>query len=196
MGPLIPNELINPQWNFVIALIIGMAFGFVLEASGFSSSRKLVGVFYGYDFVVLKVFMTAATTAMIGLFYFNYMGWIDMSMIYINPTFLYAAIVGGAIMGLGFIIGGFCPGTSTCAAAIGKIDAWVYMIGMFIGIFIFAQGYPLIEGLYKKADLGDVRVFESLGVTENLMIFAMIIITLGSFFVAYLVKRKVKPVDY
>ncbi len=44
----------------IIAILIGIAFGFILEASGFSSSRKLAGVFYGYDFAVLKVFFTAA----------------------------------------------------------------------------------------------------------------------------------------
>ena len=60
MGPLIPNGIIPEEWNSIIAILIGIAFGFILEASGFSSSRKLAGVFYGYDFAVLKVFFTAA----------------------------------------------------------------------------------------------------------------------------------------
>ena len=63
MGPLIPYGIIGAQWDLVIALLIGIAFGFVLESSGFSSSRKLAGVFYGYDFTVLRVFFTAAITA-------------------------------------------------------------------------------------------------------------------------------------
>ena len=125
MGPLIPYNIIDPSWNLLIALLLGMAFGFVLESSGFSSSRKLAGVFYGYDFVVLRVFFTAAITAILGMAYFDYLGIMDLSIIYINPAYINSAILGGVVMGLGFILGGFCPGTSFCAVAIGKIDAMV-----------------------------------------------------------------------
>ena len=145
MGPLVPQEIIGADWNLFIAFVIGIGFGFVLEQAGFSSSRKLAGMFYGYDTVVLKVFFTGAITAMLGLLFFSLFGWIDLSLIYVNPTFLGSAIVGGVIMGAGFIIGGFCPGTSVCAAAIGKIDAMVFIGGIFLGIFFFAEGFPLIK---------------------------------------------------
>lgn len=56
MAPLIVNEIISPDTNLFIAFLIGIGFGFVLEGSGFSSSRKLAGMFYGYDTTVLKVF--------------------------------------------------------------------------------------------------------------------------------------------
>ena len=65
MGPFVP-DLISDQLNLVVALAIGFLFGFVLEQAGFSSSRRLVGVFYGYDLTVLRVFFTAAVTAAVG----------------------------------------------------------------------------------------------------------------------------------
>ncbi len=65
MGPFVP-DLISDQLNLVVALFLGIGFGFVLEQAGFSSSRRLAGVFYGYDFTVLRVFFTAAVTAMSG----------------------------------------------------------------------------------------------------------------------------------
>ena len=71
MGPLIPNGVIPYEWNNIIAILIGIFFGFILEASGFSSSRKLAGVFYGYDFAVLKVFFTAALVSLIGILLFS-----------------------------------------------------------------------------------------------------------------------------
>ena len=107
MGPLFSNEIISSNSNFLFAFLIGIGFGFVLEASGFSSSRKLAGVFYGYDTVVLKVFFTGAITAMLGLLYFSLFGWIDLNLVWINPTFIWSAIIGGVIMGVGFIVGGF-----------------------------------------------------------------------------------------
>ena len=106
MGPLIPNGLIPDEWNFVIAILIGFGFGYILEASGFSSSRKLVGVFYGYDFAVLKVFFTAALVSLIGLYYMDYLNWIDWNQLYVQPAFIWSAIIGGAIMGVGFLAGG------------------------------------------------------------------------------------------
>ena len=102
---------ITTEWSFILALIIGIGFGYILESAGFSSSRKLAGVFYGYDFVVLRVFFTAAIVAGLGLVYFDYLGWMQMSDIYVNKFYVGSAFLGGAIMGLGFVIGGFCPGT-------------------------------------------------------------------------------------
>jgi hypothetical protein len=97
MGPFVP-ELISDQLNLIIALLIGIGFGFVLEQAGFSSSRKLAGVFYGYDFTVLRVFFTAAVTAMSGSLLLAYFGYLDLQSIYVNPTWLMPAIVGGVIM--------------------------------------------------------------------------------------------------
>src|SRR5210317_2226069 len=102
MGPLIPNGVIPADWDSIIAILIGLVFGFILEASGFSSSRKLAGVFYGYDFAVLKVFFTAALVSSIGILYLDYMGYLDLSMLYVHPTYLWGAIIGGMIMGIGF----------------------------------------------------------------------------------------------
>ena len=145
MGPLIPNGVIPYEWNNIIAILIGIFFGFILEASGFSSSRKLAGVFYGYDFAVLKVFFTAALVALIGILYMDYLGYLNMEQLYIHPTYLWGAIIGGIIMGVGFVSAGFCPGTSLCAVAIGKIDAIVYVIGIMVGIFIFSELYTVFE---------------------------------------------------
>jgi hypothetical protein len=196
IGPLIPMGVIGQGWDLVIALLLGMAFGYVLESAGFSSSRKLAGVFYGYDFTVLRVFFTAAITAMVGLLYFGYMGWIDLSMIYVNETFIYATLIGGVIMGLGFIMGGFCPGTSICAVAIGKIDAMIFTAGMFLGILIFSEAFPLFENLYSSEPMGPVKVFDVLGISEGLFAFLLIIVALVAFVVTTWIQKRVKKVDY
>ena len=195
-GPLLPMGVIGQGWDMVIALLIGMAFGFVLESSGFSSSRKLAGVFYGYDFTVLRVFFTAAITTMIGLLYFEYMGWIDPSMIYVNSTFIWATLTGGIIMGLGFILGGFCPGTSMCAVAIGKIDAMVFVGGMFIGILIFSEAFPLLEGLYSRDALGPVKVYDVLGISSGIFAIGLILVALAAFVVTAWIQKRVKKVEY
>ncbi|MFK5889261.1 MAG: YeeE/YedE thiosulfate transporter family protein [Flavobacteriaceae bacterium] len=196
MGPLIPNGLIPPEWNFVIAILIGIAFGYILEASGFSSSRKLAGVFYGYDFVVLKVFFTAALVSVIGIYYMDYLGWINIGQLYVHPTYLWGAIVGGIIMGLGFVMGGFCPGTSLTAVAIGKIDAMFYALGIMLGIFIFSEFFSFLEPYFNGSYLGHITLVDSLGISPYWFIFLFSILAIVSFYVADLVRKKVTKVFY
>jgi len=196
MGPLIPNGIVSGDWNLVFAFILGLAFGFVLEQAGFSSSRKLAGVFYGYDFVVLRVFFTAAVTAMIGLTFFHYFGWVDITQLYVVPTYLNSAIVGGVIMGLGFILGGFCPGTSFCGVAIGKIDAMFFVGGMTIGILVFGWIFPLVSDLYTAKNLGGVLVFESLGIPRWIFVFGFAAMAIIAFVITARIEKNVKKVDY
>lgn len=196
MGPLAPNEIISENTNLFLAFIIGIGFGFVLEQSGFSSSRKLAGVFYGYDTVVLKVFFTAAITAMLGLLFFSLFGWVDLSLVYVNPTYLYSAIVGGIIMGAGFIIGGYCPGTSFCGASIGKIDALVFIGGLFIGVFIFGAGFNLWDEFYVAEFLGAPKVSETLGLSDGIFALLLIVVALGMFWVAEWAEKKFPREEY
>ncbi len=196
MGPLIVNNIISQNTNLLLAFIIGIGFGWVLESSGFSSSRKLAGVFYGYDAVVLKVFFTAAVTAMLGLLFFSLFGWINLDYVYINPTFVSSAIWGGVIMGAGFIMGGFCPGTSFCAASIGKVDALVFIGGLFIGVIVFAEGYPLWETLYKANFIGAPKLSEALGLSDGLLALGVILAATGMFYVAEWAEKKFPQPEY
>jgi len=196
MGPLAINDIISQNTNFLLAFVIGIGFGFVLEQSGFSSSRKLAGLFYGYDMVVLKVFFTGGVTAMLGLLFFSLFGWVDLNLVYVNPTFLTSAIAGGLIMGLGFIMGGYCPGTSFCGAAIGKIDAMVFIIGLFIGVFFFAFAYPMFENLYKAADMGSPKISAMFGLGDGIFALILVVVALGMFYVSEWVEKKFPREEY
>jgi uncharacterized protein len=196
MGPLVVNEIISENTNLFFAFIIGIGFGFVLESSGFSSSRKLAGVFYGYDMVVLKVFFTGAITAMLGLLFFSLFGWVDLNLVYINPTYLSSAITGGVIMGAGFIIGGYCPGTSFCGASIGKIDALVFIVGLFIGVSVFGAGYNWWDGLYIANFLGSPKISESLGLTDGVFALILIVVALCMFWAAEWAEKKFPREEY
>lgn len=190
MAPFVP-DLISDQLNLVVALLLGMGFGFVLEQAGFSSSRRLAGVFYGYDFTVLRVFFTAAVTAMSGVLVLGYFGLLDTDAIFVNPTWLAPAIVGGTIMGLGFILGGYCPGTSVCAAAIGKVDAMFFVGGGLVGVLVFGEFYPLYEHFYESTSLGPIKIFDSLGVSQGAFALLLIAAAVAAFAVTTLIERRV-----
>lgn len=196
IGSIISSGIISPAWDNLFAVILGMGFGFALESSGFSSSRKIIGTFFGYDFVVVKVFFTAAIFASIGLLYFSYLGLVDFSTLYIQPTFLASAIVGGIIMGVGFAMGGFCPGTSLCAAAVGRIDGLVFFGGMFIGVFIFSEAFPLFESMFYSGSQGAKMISTVLGISPEMFTFLLVLAAVGMFMGASWLEKKVKKVNY
>lgn len=180
-----------PQWlSLLIAFLIGIGFGFSLEQAGFSSSRKLAGMFYGYDTTVIKVFFTAAITALIGSQIMSYLGLIDLSKIYVNEYYVTASIVGGVIMGAGFIMGGFCPGTGISAASIGKIDAMVFLAGGFLGAFLFAESWPLISDLATANYKGPARINEAMGLSPAVFTFLLVILAMGLFWISEKVEKK------
>jgi hypothetical protein len=185
-----------PQWlSLLIAFLIGIGFGFALEQAGFSSSRKLAGMFYGYDTTVIKVFFTAALTALIGSQIMSYMGLIDLSQVFVNEFYLNSSIVGGIIMGAGFIMGGFCPGTGISAAAIGKIDAMVFILGGFLGAFLFAESWPLIGNFATANYKGPVKINEVLGVSPALFTFLLVIIAMLMFWLSEKAEKRFSRPD-
>jgi uncharacterized protein len=133
---------------------------------------------------------------MLGLLFFSLFGWVDLNLVYVNPTYLTSAIVGGIIMGIGFIMGGYCPGTSFCGASIGKIDAMVFVIGLFIGVSIFGAGYDLLEKMYMAKYLGSPKISESLGLSDGVFALGMILVALGMFWVAEWAEKKFPREEY
>jgi rhodanese-related sulfurtransferase len=190
MGPLVPF-VFSEEFGLLLAVFIGFGFGFVLEQAGFSSTKKLVGLFYGYDFTVLRVFFTAGVTAMVGVLLLGHYGLLELEMIYINPTFTRSAIVGGLVMGGGFIIGGFCPGTSVCAAAIGKIDAMIFVLGSIFGVFAFAESYPLIKGFYEADAMGAVKISDLLGMSDIVFGFTLAAVAFAAFYFTWRIENSV-----
>jgi len=141
-----------------IAILLGLGFGAVLERAGFGSARKLTAVFYLYDMAVVKVMFTAIVTTMAGLFLLSAGGWMDLSELYIEPTSYPAQILGGLVFGAGFIVGGYCPGTSLSAAATGRKDALLFILGMFTGVMAYAEFTPGLEDWIKAGSEGELTL--------------------------------------
>jgi len=184
MSPFIELTNSSPLLSFLTPLLIGIGFGFALEQAGFSSSRKLAGMFYGYDTTVLKVFFTAAVVAMLGTQFLQYFGMLSMNQVYINQYYVYASIVGGIIMGAGFVMGGFCPGTGICAASIGKIDAFFYLLGGASGAFLFGEFYPSLEKLFLAGYKGPVKLPDAFGMSDAIFVFLVILSAVAMFWLA------------
>jgi len=158
MFPLASSIDFSLGAELVIALGLGLGFGFALERAGFGSARKLTAVFYLYDMAVVKVMFSAVVTAMVGLFLLSTFGMLDLSQLYVEPTNLTAQIVGGLLFGAGFLVGGYCPGTSVAAIATGRKDGLVFALGMLAGVLAYAEFTPQLDDWYKATSLGELTL--------------------------------------
>ncbi|MBX3042179.1 MAG: YeeE/YedE family protein [Candidatus Kapabacteria bacterium] len=188
--PLFNFGAFNDEISFIIAFVIGIGFGFFLEKGGLGNASKLTAQFYFKDLSVFKVMFTAIVTAMIGVYFFALFGWLDLSKIFYGDTYLLPQLVGGLILGAGFIIGGYCPGTSIVSFATGKIDAAVYILGVFFGIFVFGTIYPSIEEFYLSTNMGEVTLFNYFGISYGVLVFAVIVMALLGFWGSEVLERK------
>jgi thiosulfate/3-mercaptopyruvate sulfurtransferase len=152
---------------FLASLLIGMAFGFFLERAGFGSSRKLTGVFYFSDMSVIKVMFSAVITAALGLTCCVVLGLISLEGVYLMPTVYGAYVVGGLIFGVGFVMGGWCPGTAAAGLASGKLDALVFLVGAVVGSALFNEMFGLIKPLYESGQRGVLHIYDTLGISRG-----------------------------
>jgi hypothetical protein len=188
-APLSAQGLIGDGTGLAVALALGFFFGFFLERAGFGSSRKLAAQFYLYDMAVLKVMFTAIVTAATGLWLFSAIGWLDLSEIYLVPTFVLPQFVGGLVLGIGFVVGGYCPGTSVAGIATGRIDAMVYALGMLAGLALYAEAYPAIEAWTKSTGMGELTWPDLLGVPRGVIVLAVALLAAGMFYGATRIER-------
>ncbi len=175
--------------SLIVAFIIGIGFGFVLERAGFGSARKLAAQFYFRDMSVFKVMFTAIVTAMVGLYFLGRVGFLDLSLIYLTPTFLIPQVVGGIILGIGFVVGGYCPGTSVVSAGTGRIDGMVYMAGVIIGLLGYAEVYPLIADWTQTTSLGQVTLPGLFDLPYGLVVAGVVVMAVVGFVGAELMER-------
>lgn len=179
----------NP-WTYLIFGLIGFSFGFTLEMSGFGNSRKLAAQFYFTELTVLKVMFTAIVTAMVLLFGAVSLGILNFNLVWVNETYLASGILGGVIMGVGFIIGGFCPTTSLASASTGKIDGMLFMLGGFVGAFLFGETEKYFDYWYNHAGYyGRVTLDQVFGLPVGVVVLFVVLMALFMFWGAEQLER-------
>jgi len=179
--------------SLVVAFVIGIGFGFFLERAGFGSAKKLTSQFYLDDLAVFKVMFTAIVTAMLGVFYLSWLGIMDLSLVDLVTTNLWPQIAGGLLLGFGFVIGGYCPGTSLVAAVTGRIDGMVFVLGAMAGMFAFGEAFPLLKGFYDSGDFGRLTLPQAFHLPYGLVVFLVVVMAVGGFMGAEWVERRFAP---
>ena len=189
-APFYELGFIGEAASLLVALFIGIAFGWVLEQSGMGSAKKLAGQFYLRDLTVFKVMFTAILTAMLGIFWLGWLGVVDISRIYVPETFLLPQLVGGIVFGAGFAVAGLCPGTSCVSAATGRLDGVAVMGGMLAGVFATGILFDRISAFYSSTARGAVTLPDLLGVSYGVVVFGVVLVALAGFRLSEALERR------
>lgn len=140
--------------DLLVAVGIGIAFGFALERAGLGNARKLAGQFLLRDFTVVKVMFSAIVTAMLGLYWLGRLDIVDAAFFYVPETFLAPQAAGGVLFGAGFALAGLCPGTSCVSAATGRGDGAATAAGLFAGVLITGLFFAPLQSFYESGAQG------------------------------------------
>jgi uncharacterized membrane protein YedE/YeeE len=177
--------------GFWPALLLGLLFGLALEGAGFGSARKLTAQFTLRDFSVFKVMFTAVLVAAVGLWLAEAAGAMAPRSVYIPTLYLWAIAGGGALIGAGFVLGGYCPGTSAVALASGRWDALVFIAGMVAGVWVFAAGFEALKPLYFAAQGPKGQTLDQLlGLPTPVVLAVLIAVAAAGFWLGTRVERR------
>ena len=174
--------VVSQETGLILAVMLGFFFGLFLERGGLGNPHKLTGVFYLTDFVVPKVMFTAILVAACGLYLLSDLGLLDLSRVWIVPTFFWPQIAGGVIFGIGFVVSGYCPGTAVAGLASGRLDALITMIGIGLGSLAFAVLYPLLESFYQSSPMGAATIPGLTGINHWIVLASLLILAGLMFF--------------
>jgi uncharacterized protein len=174
----------------LVATSIGIAFGWTLERAGLGSAPKLAGQFYFTDLTVFKVMFSAIVTAMLGAFWLARLGILDLSKVYMPETFLLPQLAGGLLFGIGFVVAGLCPGTSCVAAATGRGDGAMVMLGMFTGVLVTGLAFAPLRDFYESTARGSLTLPELLRVPSGVVVCAIVAMALIGFQVAERLEKR------
>jgi rhodanese-related sulfurtransferase len=189
MAPFDLATSLGPVAYALVFAAIGFGFGAALEMGGFGDTRKLAGQFYFQDMTVLKVMFTGIAVAAVLVALATGFGLLDMSRVFVNPTYLWPGIVGGLIMGVGFVIGGFCPGTSIVAASTLKVDGIFFLLGALGGVWLFGETVGSFQGFWLSSYMGRFTLPEWLGLPLGVTVLLVVVMAMALFWAGDLAQQ-------
>lgn len=142
-----------------LAIVLGIFFGFALQRVGATNPENIINMLRLTDLHLMKAIFFAIGISSTLLFLLMTFGFIDAGHLSVKSSYT-GVIVGGALLGLGFAVAGYCPGTSLTAMADGRKDALFFVGGGLLGALIYTMVYGSIKGswLFDKIAGGKVML--------------------------------------
>ena len=142
-----------------LAVILGIFFGFALQRVGATNPQNIINMLRLSDLHLMKAIFFAIGISSTLLFLLMGIGVIDAGNLSVKSSYI-GVVAGGALLGLGFAVAGYCPGTGLAALADGHKDALFFVGGGLLGALAYTLAYGSIKGtwLFDKIAGGKVML--------------------------------------
>jgi uncharacterized membrane protein YedE/YeeE len=172
----------------LLAPVFGFAFGWLLHRGRVASYDTIVNQFRLRDFTVLKIILTALVVGGVGVLALTDMGLAKWA---VRETNLLAALLGGAIFGVGMVLYGYCPGTALSAIGAGSVHALVGAFGMIAGAIAYAFSFDWMKAnVLSVWQLGKVTFVNLTGLSHLPLYALLAAVALGLFVVIERTERR------
>ena len=148
--------------SIILALVIGLAFGVVLDRIGATNPTLLGKMLNLTNLNLAKTILLAIGTGSVLMFGGQMLGLVDVAHMSVKAAYA-GVFIGGLMLGAGWALAGYCPGTGVVAAAAGRKDALFFIAGGLLGAAAYMITYPawkasgLLDGIAGgKVTLGAV----------------------------------------
>ncbi len=133
--------------TLLYGLLVGIVMGVLLQRVGASSPRMILRALRLEDLTIIKFMATTIAVGAMASYALSY----GLPMHFdVKPTYILGVALGGLIFGVGFAVGGYCPGTCVVGIAEGRRDGLVALLGGVVGALAYSAVYPYIEASLVK----------------------------------------------
>jgi uncharacterized protein len=138
------------------ALLVGLAMGVLLQRVGASSPALIARNLRLENLSIIKFMATAIGVGTIVVYLAGL--WLPMHF-EIRPAYVLGVLGGGLVFGVGFGLGGYCPGTCVVGLGEGRKDALLAVLGGVFGALAFTLLFEaLLAPIVKVLDLGKLTL--------------------------------------
>ncbi len=142
----------------IYALLVGIAMGVLIQRVRASSPDMILKNLRLENLSIIKFMATTIAVGMLVIYAINQVA-PQVLHFDVKPAYLIGVGLGGLVFGVGFAVGGYCPGTCVVGVGEGRKDAWFAVLGGVVGALVFTLAYNLLyEPLIKPLDLGKIRL--------------------------------------
>ncbi|MEW5916393.1 MAG: YeeE/YedE thiosulfate transporter family protein [Gemmatimonadota bacterium] len=140
------------------ALLVGIAMGALIQRVGASSPSMILKNLRLQNLSIIKFMAITIAVGMLLVYTINLFAPQQLHFD-VKPAYVLGVALGGIIFGVGFAVGGYCPGTCVVGIGEGRKDAWFAIAGGITGALTFTLLYNvLFSALIKPLDLGKIRL--------------------------------------